>query len=254
MTTALAITAEMLIMIGLPIVAATVICRRWRVSPAIPLIAAGFFLAQLVLNSVITKWLLPSALGQGVVTILLSAVTYGVFEETARYLSFRVGPLRRRRDTGGALAAGIGHGGMESITFAAPYLINAVLMAFVPSLFPASAISTMMHTNPMLYIGTGLDRIPAMLTHIVFAIMIVLAYRTGRRAWFFAAMFAHAAVDAQMFILTAYAPTAVWVFVWAVIAALALAIVVTVVRRGVLDDRPGVVDRTADTPVSSVTP
>lgn len=241
MSTVIGITIEMLLMIGLPIIAGTVVCRRWRVPVAVPLIAAGFFLAQLVVNSLLTKALFPHIFGQGLGTILVSALTYGVFEETARYLSFRVGPLRRRRDTGGALAAGIGHGGMESIGYAVPYLVNAIIMTVAPSMFPPAAVSAFHDANIFLFLGTGADRIPAMLSHLVFAMMIVLAYRRGRR-WLFAAIAAHALLDAVMFSLTAYAPAAVWISVWALVAIAAACIVGTVVRRGARD---GVRDRSA---------
>nr|WP_244954059.1 YhfC family glutamic-type intramembrane protease [Spelaeicoccus albus] len=220
-------------MIGLPVAASLVVCRRWRVPAGIPFIAAGFFLAQLILNSFLTKWLLPGALGHGEVMILLSALIYGVFEETARYFSFRVGPLRRRRDMGGALAAGIGHGGMESITMAVPYLLGAVMMTVSPGAYPPAAVAAFRHANPLLFIGTGADRIPAMLCHIIFAVMVVLAYRRGRK-WIVAAIAAHAAVDALMFTLTAYAPATVWIGLWTLIALAALALIIRLVRSGTL--------------------
>lgn len=47
---ALAFAAETLIMIALPVVAVVVACRRRSVSAAVPLVSAGFYLANLVVN------------------------------------------------------------------------------------------------------------------------------------------------------------------------------------------------------------
>jgi len=78
--------------------------------------------------------------GHPFAVIITSAVTYGVCEEVARYLSFRTPPMRRRLDTGGAVAAGLGHGGTESIVFALPHPVGMIMVVFAPQLLPAGVV------------------------------------------------------------------------------------------------------------------
>ncbi len=77
--------------------------------------------------------------------------------------------------------------------------------------------------------GTGLDRWPALACHVVFALMVVAAYRRGRR-WWFAAIAAHAALDLAMFTLRDLAPQPIFVGAWLVAGIAAVLIIVRVLR------------------------
>ena len=98
-----------------------------------PLIAAAFYLLNLVVNVPLTVLVYPSLGLAPVALTALTALTYGLCEEVARWLSFKVGPLVRHRDGDGGVAAGLGHGGMESVLFAAPYAIGTVVALVNPS-------------------------------------------------------------------------------------------------------------------------
>ena len=88
----------------------------------------------------------------------------------------------------------------------------------------------MQAASPWLYLGTGLDRLPAMAGHLVFALLIVLAYRKGAR-YLVLAMALHALLDFSMFAMSDYAPTAVFVVTWAAIGVAALLVAVRLWRR-----------------------
>jgi uncharacterized membrane protein YhfC len=212
----LAIAVELLLMIVLPIVLLTLWCRRTRVPWTAPLIAAGCYLLNLVVNVPLTVLLYPSLQLPPVLLLALTALTYGVCEELARWLSFRLGSLRRHRDGDGAISAGLGHGGAESVLFGLSYAAGTVGALFAPDALPQATRDALAGANPWVFIGTGLDRLPALAGHLVFALLIVLAYRRGAQ-FLLLAIAAHAALDFTMFALRDYAPLPVFIAAWTVV-------------------------------------
>ncbi|MCW3157250.1 YhfC family intramembrane metalloprotease [Micropruina sonneratiae] len=229
-TQLLAIIIELALMLVLPVVAAIWWCRRRRVPGSAPLIAAGCYLLNLVVNVPLVTLLYPRLGLPPLAGLALTALTYGVCEELARWLSFRIGSLRRHRDGDGAIAAGIGHGGTEAIMFGLPYLIGTLSLLLAPSLLPPETVSQLSAADPWAFIGTGLDRLPAMAGHLVFALLVVLAYRRGTR-YLLLAMGAHAALDFTMFALRDYAPLPLFIATWAAVGLAALLLAVRLWRR-----------------------
>lgn len=226
----LAITIELALMLVLPVAAAIWWCRRRRVPASVPLIAAAFYLLNLVVNVPLTVVVYPR-LGLPPLAVLgLTALTYGVCEELFRWLSFRVGSLRRHRDADGGIAAGLGHGGAESMMFGLPYLIGTATLLLAPANVPEAVRTQLGQADPWLFIGTGLDRLPAMAAHLVFALLIVLAYRSGRR-FLAIAIVAHAALDFVIFGLRDNAPSWAFIGVWALTGILAATLAVMLWRR-----------------------
>ncbi len=229
-TQLLAIIVELALMLVLPVVAAVWWCRRRRVPGSVPLIAAGCYLLNLVVNVPLVAVVYPTLGLPPLATLALTALTYGVCEELARWLSFRIGPLRRHRDGDGAIAAGIGHGGTEAIMFGLPYLLGTLSLLLAPSFLPPETVAQLSAADPWLFIGTGLDRLPAMAGHLVFALLIVLAYRKGAR-YLLLAIGAHAALDFTMFVLRDYAPMPLFIAIWALVGVVALLLAVRLWRR-----------------------
>lgn len=226
----LGIAVELALMIVLPVVAAAWWCRRRRVPASVPLIAAGFYLLNLAVNLPLTAAVYPTLGLPPVVALGLTALTYGVCEELARWLSFRVGSLRRHRDADGGIAAGLGHGGTEAIMFGLPYLVGTLTLLVAPASYPEAAREQLAGANPWLFIGTGLDRLPAMAAHLVFALLIVRAYRGGFR-FVLLAIGAHTALDFAIFALRDFAPAPVFVAAWATVGVAALLTAVRLWRR-----------------------
>ncbi|MFT4295517.1 MAG: YhfC family glutamic-type intramembrane protease [Micropruina sp.] len=226
----LAVAVELALMIVLPVAAAAWWCRRRGVPASVPLIAAGCYLLNLVVNVPLTAVVYPRLGLAPLLTLGLTALTYGVCEELARWLSFRIGSLRRHRDADGGIAAGIGHGGTEAIMFGLPYLVGTFSLLLAPASVPEATRAQLSAADPLLFIGTGLDRLPAMAAHLVFALLIVLAYRKGPR-FLLLAIVAHAGIDFVMFALRDLAPTPVFVGAWTLTGLLALALAVLLWRR-----------------------
>lgn len=87
----------------------------------------AFFLSQIVLRIPILSWMQNQMKVQffmmrnPVISILLLALSAGVFEEVARFLGFQV--LRKHHlSIYDALAFGLGHGGIEAMMLVAPAL------------------------------------------------------------------------------------------------------------------------------------
>lgn len=232
-TQLLAIGVELSLMIVLPIAAVTWWCRRRRVPASVPLIAAGCYLVNLAVNVPLTTMLYPSLGMPPVLALALTALTYGVCEELARYASFRIGALRRHRDRDGGIAAGLGHGGTESVLMGLPYAIGTLAAVLAPASLPQATREALAGAGPWAFIGTGLDRLPALAGHLVFALLIVLAYRRGVR-FLWLAIAAHALLDFVMFALRDYAPLPVFVGLWAVVG-VASALIAVRLWRGLRD-------------------
>lgn len=217
----LAITGELALMMVLPSTLILLWCRRRSISLVVPATAAGFFLLNLVVNVPLTQLLYPRLSENWMVLVALSALTYGVCEETARWLAFRTRPLRARRDGNGAVAAGLGHGAAEAACLALPYLLGTLALVLAPAMVPAPARAATFGASPWLFLGTGLDRLPALAGHLVFSLLVVLAYQRGHR-YLGLAILSHAALDFTMFTLQRVAPAAIWIPVWAAVGVAAL--------------------------------
>src|SRR5262245_41136630 len=182
----LAFGVELALMLFLPIVLAVVFARRLHVAGRVFFIAAGFYLLNLVVQLPFI-FAASAAFGKSLpyLALALITLTYGVSEETLRYLSFRAGrTMLASRTVNGALLAGVGHGGMESIFFG----LGAVATTLVALLAPASLAGSDVTAADILdapywvFLSGGLSRVLAITVHLAFATLIVLAYR---RSWLF---------------------------------------------------------------------
>jgi uncharacterized membrane protein YhfC len=139
-------------------------------------------------NSDISPW----------VRTLYSAVVFGVMEEIFRYLSFRTGrAMRKHRTWRGALVAGIGYGGFESIVFGLLAAVSTVTALIHPGAVVNGQTLTLPTTEMML--SQAVARIEAITVHMGFAMMIVQAYTHHRFFYLPIAILWHFLVDAITF-------------------------------------------------------
>jgi uncharacterized membrane protein YhfC len=140
---------------------------RLRVPLRMFFIGGAFYLVQLVAQQPV--WLGVRAAGLHD-TFLLAAVVgpaiWALFEESSRYLSWRAGrTMRENRTSNGALLAGLGHGGMESIVFTLQP-IGTILVALVaPRSLPSGLAHQLLHgSNLAFYVTMVGGRVLAMAT------------------------------------------------------------------------------------------
>ena len=236
-TFSLAFAFALVVMIVLPVLLALVVARTRRVPFRVVLVAAGFYLLNLAVNVPLTGFVWPLLLGRSsLLTLLLTCLTWGVCEELARYASFRfVRVMKENRTDSGALAAGLGHGGAESVLFGLQFAAGTVLVLLFPHQFPAGARAQIFANGPTGFILTGLDRIPALACQLAFAVLVVLAFRRGRR-YLLLAIAAHTAVDVVVFGIQKYVQGFWFEAVFALLGGCSLVFVALVVRSGVLAD------------------
>ena len=102
--------------IGIPVAAALV----WRFAlhkgtMKATFIGAGmFFLFAIILERLLHMVMVPVVSGNVVLYVVYGAVAAGVFEETARFLSFRF-LMKNSRSAENAVSYGLGHGGFEAL-------------------------------------------------------------------------------------------------------------------------------------------
>lgn len=192
-------------------------------------IAAGFYLLNLVVQVPIFQLLRGAGVSGGVLFVMVIApAIYAGCEEGLRYLSFRAGStMRAARTADGALMAGLGHGGMEALLFGISLAWTVVMVTFAPDVLRASGVDVSQTVGGLGYFfgAFTISRASALVTHLGFATLTVMAYR--RTTWFLGVAFlAHFAVDASTSGLQAVGGSPWWLatFVfWAVASALFVA-------------------------------
>jgi len=163
------------------------------------------------------------------VALALVTLTYGVSEETMRYLSFRAGRIMKAwRTPDGALMAGAGHGGTEAIVFALGAAFTLFAALLIPQSLKTSGVSAadILNAPWWTFVLSGVSRVLAIMVHLGFATLIMLAYR---RTWKFypLAILVHFIVDFSTFGVQNLTGSAGWTLVvfalWASAALLLLA-------------------------------
>ncbi len=222
-----AFALQVAIMVLFPISLAIFFHRRFRGSWVIFFIAAGFYLINLVIQiPFVYAWYYLFAKLPWVALALVT-LTYALSEETMRYLSFRVGHIMRAsRTANGALMAGVGHGGMESIIFALSAAFTLFAALYMPLALGGTA-EYVLHASWWTFVLSGVSRILAITVHLGFATLIVLAYR--RTWWFYPlAILVHFLVDFSTFGVQNLTGSLGWTL--AVFALWAIAAVILLVR------------------------
>lgn len=232
--------------IAVPVAAALV----WRFvfkkgSLKFTFIGAGmFFLFAILLEGLLHQVMLPLVSDNIVLYCLYGALAAGVFEETARFLSFRF-LMKNSRSAENAVSYGLGHGGFEAVYLAGLTAISVLMMAAaIKSQGTAEMIQSFAGGNDTVaetlyqqlsgYSQTTLagaligifERIVAIALHVSLSVLVMEAVMVKGRIWLYpAAIVIHALMDIPAvlyqigainilvceIIMTAF--TAVWVVV-----------------------------------------
>ncbi|MDR1440512.1 MAG: YhfC family intramembrane metalloprotease, partial [Clostridiales bacterium] len=178
---------------GAPVALFLALRKRFGLKAAPLLTGAGaFILFALILENFLHELVLrPAADGsialraeRPALYVLYAALAAGVFEETARFLSFKL--LKKSYGgLGAGLAYGIGHGGIESVLLVClPMSSNIIASAManagdygalgdmpqLPELF--AALSSI---EPLQFLLGGLERLPAIAIQISLSMLVWLA-------------------------------------------------------------------------------
>jgi len=146
--------------------------------------------------------------GSVILTMLYGGFAAGIFEETGRFVAFKL--MKRRNDRETAITYGIGHGGIESILLIGVTLLLYVFYAVtfnqggLPALTAiagddatASMLLTSMQATPVSnYFISAWERSYSVVLHIALSVLVFSAVHTPGKRWLFpVAILIHAGVD-----------------------------------------------------------
>ncbi|MBU0491141.1 MAG: YhfC family intramembrane metalloprotease [Chloroflexi bacterium] len=228
----LAFAAEILFMIGFPIVLAVLLRWRWGLGWKLFLVGCLTFVGSQVVHLplvVVEKSILQIVLTQlgipldqavnvswvVVVDAVLLGLMAGICEEPARYLGYRF-LLRRERQWRQSLMFGLGHGGIESILLGLLVLVNVLAIAWLASAdlaslgitgIAADQVNQAMQSYRDLPAYTpllgGIERLWAILLHLSLTVLVWRTVVTRQWHYFLAAIGWHWLVDtAVVLVLT----------------------------------------------------
>jgi uncharacterized membrane protein YhfC len=178
-----------LLSIGLPAGLGVVFRRKYH-APFLPLAAgtAGFVVFALILEGGVHYAALQAEWARNTVLYVLYAVlAAGVFEESARfsiYLLIKHGLKKkggREFGIGGALAYGLGHGGIEALLFgglamlnniAVSAMINAGGIESIPASLEGGALERLAAATPYEFLLSGLERVSALGVQIALSVLV----------------------------------------------------------------------------------
>jgi uncharacterized membrane protein YhfC len=206
-----------LLMIGFGLALGAFVARRWNQPWGLFGIGAvTFVLSQvahipfnsLVLNALFTRlgWTDPASVGTLVGVAASLGLSAGVFEESARWLMFRLWARKARRWEE-ALMIGAGHGGIEAILLGglAVYALIQVLAlqgTDLASVVPADQVETARLQVEAYWAAPwyaallgALERVLALCLHLSLSVLVLQAFVRRRWIWLFLAIGWHAFVD-----------------------------------------------------------
>ena len=137
--------------------------------------------------------------------ILYGIFAAGVFEESARFLSFKL--LRKKfNGIGVGLSYGIGHGGIEAVLIAGLAMVSNIIASIMFNTGNAEALGTdpavltqlnvLATTSPAMFLASGFERIVAISAHISLSIFVWCAVTVKGKVWMYpAAIVMHAIVN-----------------------------------------------------------
>ena len=209
----LCMAVSALLSISLPVALLIVLRKKYgaKIVPAM-VGAAAFVVFGLVLERLTRLLVLqPTANGStwmsGNQYVFYNLIATCVFEETARFLSFK---LLRKRYAGilTALSYGVGHGGIKVILLGGASTIASIVMSvaanagkfegkydlltFVDLLSTASTPSAM-------FLVTGVEHLFTLAAHLALSVIVFYSVYENRRLWLYpAAILLHALINAPM--------------------------------------------------------
>ncbi|MDR2784215.1 MAG: YhfC family intramembrane metalloprotease [Treponema sp.] len=203
-----------IISIGLPIVLFIILYKKYN-AKIIPMIMgiAGFILFALIfersIHSIVFKKFTLKE--KPLIYIIYGIFMAGIFEETARFISFKI--LKKKYNgIGTGLAYGIGHGGVEAALFVGLSMINTMILAIILNagnietitgklqgeVFEQinTQITAILTTSPYLFLASGIERIFAICIQLSLSIIVFYSVYEKNKLWLYPfSIILHAIID-----------------------------------------------------------
>ena len=206
----------------IPVILGIILRRRFRVSWLLFGVGAFTFIGSqivhLPLNNLLSKiGVLPAGMHTGwmiVQSAIVLGLTAGICEELARVVGYTI--LKKARKAEDGLMLGIGHGGIEAMIIIGVLTAGGIAQLF--ALRGVDLLSLNLGQDQLLNIQKQLDtfnqpaiigllplleRLLAMMLHVVLSMMVLYAFQQKKRIWVIWAILYHAVVDAMAVVLSA---------------------------------------------------
>ena len=209
------------LMIAAGLILPTVLCIWWLKTrhekfTSVLTGAMTFLIFALVLESTVHSivfMVFPGLRDNVVAYMLYGALMAGIFEETGRFLAYKL-VLKKRTNRETAISYGIGHGGFEAVYILAATGINNFVYAGIinagqfPALLdqlkaagqdtsPIESLPEQLAAFGIADIGLPiLERVFAVMFHIALSILVFYAVKNGKIWMYFLAVILHALLDA----------------------------------------------------------
>ncbi len=209
------------LMVAAGLILPTVLCIWWLKTRHEKLTsvltgAMTFLIFALVLESIVHSivfMVFPGIKDNVVAYMLYGALMAGIFEETGRFLAYKL-VLKKRTNRETAISYGIGHGGFEAVYILAATGINNFVYAGIinagqfPALLdqlkaagqdtsPIEILPEQLAAFGIADIGLPiLERVFAVMFHIALSILVFYAVKNGKIWMYFLAVILHALLDA----------------------------------------------------------
>lgn len=159
----------------LPVAAAVFMALRYKHIRAVLMGAACFIVFQVLTRIPLLQVVLPRwteyilfQFSRPVLYLIFLSLTAGLFEEIGRFITMRW--FLKEMPLTGAVAFGVGHGGIEALLLAG---INFIAIGITGAM-PINEI-----TSPQFFMG-GIERIFAMTVHVCLSVMVWRSLREGK--------------------------------------------------------------------------
>ncbi|MDD5946885.1 MAG: YhfC family glutamic-type intramembrane protease [Oscillospiraceae bacterium] len=176
--------------------------------------AAGFFIFALVLEQLLHLVMLPLVMNSVVLYVIYGTLAAGVFEETARFITYKL-ILKKTTAKGNpadAITVGIGHGGFEAMVVVPMMMVSSFVLAVLMNtgntamLFEGMSeveialgeqqLQTVAANGVGYYMMACVERLMAMTVHICWSVCVFAAAAERKLWWLYpASILMHAFLD-----------------------------------------------------------
>ncbi len=216
----------LLLPLGLGLFFAKKLRGRWRFFGLGCLI---FVLFVLVLEQAAHALVLGGALGPAITGSICLYALYGglmagLFEETGRWLAFKLAARRWQAGGPDALMYGAGHGGIEAVLLAGMAMLSNIILSLALNRGGIEAVQAITGPLPQtalaaveglagapvsIFLWSGFERLCAVVLHIALSVLVYAALAQKRAGLWFAAVGLHALVDMTAVLANNWLPVAV---------------------------------------------
>lgn len=217
---------SILIEIGLPLLIAIFMWKKYKVSWSIFFLGMAFFIVSLIripLNNLFASFITVNFIGDLaiIITGLFASITAGLFEEGVRALAF--GTIIKKRDYETGIMYGIGHGGGgESMIFVGiSVLFSFLAYRFFPDILPGMITAQLENISWYMPLVGAMERIFAISIQISLSLLVINAFIKRKYYFILLAVVYHVIIDfVSVYINYKYGLllTEILVFVFAVIS------------------------------------